>query len=687
MSSSDEFITENIVANLNQKVFFTSKEYSPDNLQVFKNGEALTPGVDVLITSGTYVELTTAANTGDIIIIRGYTTESVDGINQRKDTFFARLGFDFDANRFGEALTVSGFNKSFYESNPVKLRGWQKNFLKTGVYGNFFQNPFADILPAIKTNLSIIRNTCEEIIIAATPIYTTSILGGTTLVKPGKEIPLAQAQISDLRRVSNSAVVTISEIDKFFSHTDRISGVKSSVSADPDYERGIRVGTNIAQIVNAADGIDDFSPILGSFTSLFIKDEVVFYSNGIENFINENNEVITIDSWDAGNYFQNTTIASRNWSLANSFYTTNNFSVALADTVGRGLFFKPDGTAMYFSGDNGNTLCQYTLPEPWNIASATLLVERIIDSTSNPNYNAANNLRGLAGIFLRSDGKKLYQADGVGSGTAATLSSCIYEYDLGDAWNIATASCGLNQFINVETSAASVSTELGSALRFPSSVYFNDTGTKMFVLISSAATPADVVLQYKLTTPWSVNTAVYETKTQSLRTTSAGILTNDLKFSYDGKKMFINEGTLDLIQHYSLANPWDISNITRVETINTSELIGVEVNPTGLAFRPEGDFYYILDGGSTDRIYENRILPTFSSLNFSSNDANTLVNTFTTLATTLSTRRQHDVNYFNNCLKIANDYNKMTQLINIPNPAAIVLIRDLIGTDELKNLL
>jgi hypothetical protein len=29
----------------------------------------------------------------------------------------------------------------------------------------------------------------------------------------------------------------------------------------------------------------------------------------------------------------------------------------------------------------------------------------------------------------------------------------------------------------------------------------------------------------------------------------------------------------------------------------------------------------------------------------------------------------------------------MTQLINIPNPAAIVLIRDLIGTDELKNLL
>jgi hypothetical protein len=684
MSSSD-FFTDNIVANLNQKVFFTSKEYSPENLEVFKNGVALTPGVDVFITSGTYVELASVANTGDVIIVRGIPTDAMDGINQRQDTFFARLGFDFDANRFGDALTVSGFNKSFYESNPIQLRGWQKNFLKTGVYGTYFQNPFADILPAIKTNLSIIRNTCEEIIIAATPIYTTSILGGTTLVKPGKEIPLGQAQISDLRRVSNSAVVTISEIDKFFSHTDRISGVKSSTSSDPDYERGIRVGTNIAQIVNAADGIDDFSPILGSFTSLFIKDDVVFYSNGIENFINENNEVITIDSWDAGNYFQNTTIASRNWSLANSFYTTNNFYIFAADGAARGLFFKPDGTAMYFSGDAGNTLSQYTLPEPWNIASAASLVERTIDSTSNPNYIAGvNDARGLAGIFLRSDGKKLYQADGVG--TATTLSSCIYEYDLGDAWNIATASCGLNQFINVATSAASVSTELGSALRSPTSLFFNDTGTKMFVLISNTLVPADVVLQYRLTTPWSVNTAVYETKSQSLRTTSSSLSMSDIKFSYDGKKMFVNEATLDLIYHYSLTNPWDVSNITLVETSSMSETLGIAVNPSGLAFRPDGDFYYILEP-FTDTIYENRILPTFSSLNFSSNDANTLVNTFTTLASTLSTRRQHDVNYFNNCLTILNDYNKMTQLINIPNPAAIVLIRDLIGTDELKNLL
>ena len=680
---SEEIFIDNFVANLNQKVFFTSKAYTPESVQVFKNGVLLAPGVDVFITSGTYVELATVATTGDKIMVRGISIDASDGINPRQDTFFARLGFDFDKERFGDALTVSGFNKSFYEANPVSLRGWQRDFLKAGVYGNFFQNPFANILPAIKNNIKIIRDTVEEIIVAATPIYSTSPLGGTTLVKPGKQIPLEKAQISDLRRVSNAAVITMSEIDKFFAHTDRLSGVKASGSADPDYEKAIRVGTNISQLVNAADGIDDFSPILGSFTSLFIRDEVVFYSNDIENFINANNEVININSWDASNYFEEVTIASRNWSLANSVYTTNNISILAADDAAAGLFFKPDGTAVYFSGDTDNNICQYTLPQPWNVETATTLVKLAINSTSNPNYVIGVSQRGLAGIYIRSDGKKLYQADG--RLQTAGISACIYEYDMGDAWNIATGSCALNQFINIAASAAS--SGAGTGIRSPTSVYFNDTGTKMFVLISNVPASADdFVLQYKLSTPWSVNTAVYETKSASVQGASA-VSMQDLKFSYDGKRMFVLDSTTDLIKHYSLKNPWDVSDITLVETLDVgNDVLNLAVNITGMFFKPEGDYYYVLDYFS-DKIFENKILPTLSSLNFSANDANTLITTFSTLTETLITRRQHDVNYFTNCLLVLNDYNKMTQLINIPNPAAIVMIRDLIGTDQLKNLL
>jgi hypothetical protein len=538
-------------------------------------------------------------------------------------------------------------------------------------------------LPAIKNNIKIIRDTVEEIIVAATPIYSTSPLGGTTLVKPGKEIPLEKAQISDLRRVSNSAVITMSEIDKFFAHTDRLSGVKASGSADPDYEKAIRVGTNISQLVNAADGIDDFSPILGSFTSLFIRDDVLFYNDNIENFINANNEVININSWDASNYFEEVTIASRNWSLANSVYTTNNISIVTADDNPTGLFFKPDGTAVYFSGDADNNICQYTLPQPWKVQTATSLVKLAINSTSNPNYVLGVSQRGLAGIYIRSDGKKLYQADG--RTQTAGISSCIFEYDMGDAWNIATGSCALNQFINIASSAAS--SGAGAGIRSPTSVYFNDTGTKMFVLISNVPASADdFVLQYKLSTPWSVNTAVYETKSASVQGASE-VSMQDLKFSYDGKRMFVLDSNTDLIKHYSLKNPWDVSDITLVETIDVGDdVLNLPVNTAGMFFKPEGDYYYVLDPFS-DKIYENRILPTLSSLNFSSNDANTLIDIFSTLTSTLSTRRQHDVNYFTNCLLVLNDYNKMTQLINIPNPAAIVMIRDLIGTDQLKNLL
>ena len=658
-----DIFTDNLIALANQVKFYTSEEYIPNAITVSRNGVVLgQPEVDS--SFGTYILLTTPANEGDEITITGSSAAGASGLNTEKNTFLERLGFNFDKSRFGSALTASGLNTSYYKNNPVKLKEWQKRFLKSGTYGNYFKNPMESVIVTMRNNFQRIVTTIDEILIAITPIYGPF---GTVVNSP-KLIPPEKATENNLRLLANTATQTLNELNLFLSHTDRISGVKTTVSDDPDYETAIRVGTNITQLVNSIDGVDDFSPALGSFTSLFIRDELAAYSNSVENFLNEDNEIINIDTWSASNYFDDTTIYSSDWTVLNSQIGTSTLDISSVATISRSITFKPDGSMLFLAASTPtDQFIQYDLTESWNIASATNLKTLTINSTSNPNYSGTN--RDPHDLFIRNDGKKLYHTD-ISSGNDK-----IFEYDLSEAWNVQTAVSSTGSFLQIYR-LDGVETDSN-----PRSLFFNKDGD--ILIVSQGAD--DVLMKFELSTPWSIKTA-------NLVSTSVAIdllagsdvdgVQPGMIISSDGKKLIGLDNPTDAIRYYTLEKAWDITTIQFKEEYFVTEYV---IQPTGFYMQPSGNTFYVLSN-TDDSLYDFNILPS-GTLNFSDNDANTMIQIFTEIKDLVRARRTHDKNYYLNSLRILNDYNKMVQLTSIPNPAAIVLIRDLIGTDSLKNLL
>jgi len=295
--------TDFFVAEDGQTTFETSKEYSPINLNVYRNGIKLTANTDVIVTSGIFVELTSPAASGDEIVITGVTAEGEYSVVYSGPSFMDRLGFDFNVDKFGNALTVNGLSNSFYKANPYKFKSWQKELIKTSDYTGYYQNPLSETITDLKNQIIKIRDVAKQVIVANTPKY----VGGNIFTPPtkidGEEIPEEKANANVLQILVSTSNTLIASLTQFKSHTDRISGVTISDSEDPDYQKAITIGTTIAYYANSIDGISDFSPILGSFTSLFIKDEMVVYLNNLNTLKGEKGYSIDPSVWSSENYY------------------------------------------------------------------------------------------------------------------------------------------------------------------------------------------------------------------------------------------------------------------------------------------------------------------------------------------------------------------------------------------------
>jgi len=106
-------------------------------------------------------------------------------------------------------------------------------------------------------------------------------------------------------------------------------------------------------------------------------------------------------------------------STASHLQTIN---VSSVETNPSGLFFKPDGTRMYFVGSGSGDVREYNLSTAWNISTGTLSRSFTVTSQdSNPK-----------GISFKPDGTKMY--------IVGITNDRVYEYDLSTAWDVTTAS-------------------------------------------------------------------------------------------------------------------------------------------------------------------------------------------------------------------------------------------------------
>jgi len=166
-------------------------------------------------------------------------------------SIFEQLGYNYTSS----GNDIINFNDEVLNSLskiPPLLDEWAYDDLKNqdSTVTNYLVNPVALISNTIKSTSQQIMSSC---------IGTNSIV-----------VPELSSIYSAANNVVNSAT-------SFVLHTDRISGLvqPNEDTADlPHYDLAIGIGKSVMYLVYQSDGVQNNAPIMGSFTSLFIKDEL-----------------------------------------------------------------------------------------------------------------------------------------------------------------------------------------------------------------------------------------------------------------------------------------------------------------------------------------------------------------------------------------------------------------------------
>jgi len=152
------------------------------------------------------------------------------------------------------------------------------------------------------------------------------------------------------------------------------------------------------------------------------------------------------------------------------------FSTSAQDSSPVDIFFKPDGLSMFIMGGTNDTVFQYTLSSAFDISTA---------SYASKSFSVASQETTPTGLWFKPDGTVMY--------VIGTTNDTVFQYNLGTAWDVSTASYASISF--------SVTTQESS----PAQVNLSADGTKMWVTGSFG----DDISEYALGTAWNVSTATF----------------------------------------------------------------------------------------------------------------------------------------------------------------------------------
>ena len=285
------------------------------------------------------------------------------------------------------------------------------------------------------------------------------------------------------------------------------------------------------------------------------------------------------------------------WDISSASYVQG-FSVAAQEATPSAVFFKPDGLKMYVVGDVGQDVNEYDLSTAWDISTASFLQL----------FSVSAQDTAPKGISFRSDGTKMYILGGSGND--------VNEYDLSTAWDISTAS-----FLQSFSVAAQETNPQGLYIKpdgtvlyivgnvndrvyqytiggvsvsaqdvDPTGVFFRDDGLKMYIVGRSG----DDIGEYDLSTSWGISTA---SLLQTFSVAAQEASPNDLFFKPDGTKMYIVGSSDDEVNEYDLSTAWDISTASFLQNFSVA---AQETGPNGLFFKPDGTKMYIVGNFGDD---------------------------------------------------------------------------------------
>jgi len=182
------------------------------------------------------------------------------------------------------------------------------------------------------------------------------------------------------------------------------------------------------------------------------------------------------------------------------------------------ITFKPDGTKMYIPDASGDDIDEYDLSTAWDISTASYLQR----------FSVASQDTGPQAVQFKPDGTKMF--------VAGQTNDSIYEYGLGTAWDISTASF---------TTSFSVT----SQETVPKALAITESGLKFYVL----GTSNDKLHEYAMSTAWDLSTASFTKTTEKIKAIQLYEQSPQGMFlKPDQTKLWVIGSTFDKINAFSI---------------------------------------------------------------------------------------------------------------------------------------
>ena len=236
----------------------------------------------------------------------------------------------------------------------------------------------------------------------------------------------------------------------------------------------------------------------------------------------------------------------------------------------RGIFFRPDGTAVYVM-DQYRNIRESTLSTPWDISTHSASSTGYFQVSTSTHGNPRN-------IFFKDDGTELYGIQDNGS------LSRVIQYSLSTAWDLSTMSF-----------TRQVSTLLGSANESsPKGVSFSSDGTNMYV----SGNNLNTITRFTLSTAWDISTASYDSVGSSYNSSPANESSGlGMFMKPDGTRFYVVGNTNDKIFQWNATTAYDVSVIGGSSSSDVS-ITAQETLPMSMYISPDGSHMYV--GGGTD---------------------------------------------------------------------------------------
>lgn len=319
------------------------------------------------------------------------------------------------------------------------------------------------------------------------------------------------------------------------------------VTTDSVYMYDLNSAWNILGSAGSDDSYN-FSSISTTGVSIFFNPDgtEMYYAESSDERIHK----YTITDW---------TVSSASYS---GYYSMNKHM----ETV-NGFFVSKDGTRMYVVSSDDDMVHYYVLNTPWDITSARYQHKEF--------YIGSEELTPSA-IYVSPDGNYFY--------IVGTNSDRVRMYIMSTPWDITTASYVDYAYIGTQEPNAYA-------------LWFSSDGLNFYILGSG-----ETVYQYVLDTPWTLgNKNLTNTYSRALGT-GYGESLYGISFTEDGRHMFIMDQTLKRVSQFRLSTPFQVN--TASFTGKTIEFGGIGGTLfSDICVSPDGEHLYLCDY-NTDRVYQ-----------------------------------------------------------------------------------